>query len=354
MRTLGVGCVIILLLVCSSAPVGAQYYSSHVQRSDGSPSRGHSHPSTVSRSHSHPHSYGPPFSYGHSHDIQLTAYPYHSGGRYSGVSFGRTIGFSIGPRYGYLPYIPQPTQLVPNAPPVTAPPIIVPLAFGDTEPKPKSSSPAARMKSLEYQVRGDQRMRDQKWAEARAAYASAVSAAPDRAEAHLRLGLCFVVVKRFDSSIRELKRAVTLDHAIARTGKRMDELLGIGNLAVRNSVLSQLSEWVKDDLQSADRLFLLGAVLHLMNDGRSRDYLEAALQMNSQGDTSHITYFLNPPASPANEPVAAVPTSLPKLNDQPAPLSAGPTSNAGVPLHDLPVPLSDTPVPMPVGLSGTP
>lgn len=352
MRTLGVSLVAIVMVVSQPDSIKAQSVSSHFQWSSGIPSRGYSHTVTISRTHTHSHGF--PYSHGHSHHVQLTGYPYYFGNRYSGLSFGRSFGSSVGPRYTYLPYIPQPTQVVPVVPPVSTPPTIVPLAFGDAEPKTKASSAAAKMKSLEHQMRGDQRMRDQKWAEARAAYASSVSAAPDRAEAHLRLGLCFVVVKRFDSAIRELKRAVTLDHEIPRTGKRMDELLGAGNVALRNSVLSQLGEWVKDDLRSSDRLFLLGVVLHFMNDGRAREYLESALQMNSQGDTSHIAHFLNPPENQVDEAAVAASTGLPKLNDQPAPLSIGAKPTAEVSLFDRPVPLSETPVPMPAGLSSTP
>ena len=50
--------------------------------------------------------------------------------------------------------------------PVTADPAGKALLF--------PSAPAARMRSLENQMRGDQRMRQQKWSDARVAYRSAV------------------------------------------------------------------------------------------------------------------------------------------------------------------------------------
>ena len=206
------------------------------------------------------------------------------------------------------------------------------------------SSTAARLKSIEHQTRGDQRLREQKWADAWAAYRSSVDAAPDRAEAHLRLGLCLVTMLRYEPAIREFKRALFIDPTVPKLGKISSTLFGPDSQIVRSSILSKLSDWVREDYRDSDRLFLLGVVLHFEGDPRGQEVFEAALRMKRKGDASYISSFLGSPADPKKDPIVVPIPAMPKLNDKPIPMPFG------QPLVKLPNPkgpVPGAPVPMP-------
>jgi Tetratricopeptide repeat len=258
------------------------------------------------------------------------------------------LGYSgyVGP--GYLQYqpsnptpivLPQRMQIisvgVPEEPAVSFDPSKVPVV---------PSSAAARLKSLEHQARGDQRLRQQKWADAWAAYRSSVDAAPDRAEAHLRLGMCLLTMLRYEPAIRELKRALSLDPTIPKLGKMSSTLFGPDSQIVRSSILSKLADWVQEDYRDPDRLFLLGVVLHFEGDPRGQEVFEAARRMRRKGDASHIVSFLDSPAGVAKGPQPAPIPEMPKLNPNPIPMSLVP------PVVNLPKsigPIPGAPVPMP-------
>ena len=220
------------------------------------------------------------------------------------------------------------------------------------------SSPAARLRSLDYQARGDQKLREQRWSEARAAYRSSVDAAPDRAEGHLRLGLCLVAIQRFESAIHEFKRALFIDPLIPQMGKISQAVFGPDSKIVRSSIISKLTDWVQDDYTNPDRLFLMGVILHFEGDPRGQEFFEAARRMKRNGDISHIASFMG--AAPAvnelpQEPVPA----LPKLSDKPVPIIIPPLPQlepqangvrsvpATVPRSKGIAPIPGGPVPMP-------
>ena len=206
------------------------------------------------------------------------------------------------------------------------------------------SSAAARLKSLEHQTRGDQKLREQKWADAWAAYRSSVDAAPDRADAHLRLGMCLVAMLRYEPAIREFKRALHIDPTIPKVGKFSSTLFGPDSQIVRSSIVSKLADWVQEDYRDPDRLFLLGVILHFEADPRGQEVLEAAMRMKRKGDASHITSFLNSPAGIAKWPQPALVPEMPKLNAEPMPMQFGPPV-VNVPKRIGPIP--GAPVPMP-------
>ncbi len=259
------------------------------------------------------------------------------------------LGYSgyVGPGYvryqpvNPTPYVPfQRTQIVSIGIPDT--PATVP--FDPSKVPVVPSSAAARLKSLEHQTRGDQKLREQKWADAWAAYRSSVDAAPDRADAHLRLGMCLVAMLRYEPAIREFKRALHIDPTIPKLGKFSSTLFGPDSQIVRSSIVSKLTDWVQDDYRDPDRLFLLGVVLHFEGDPRGQEFFEAAMRMKRKGDASHIASFLNSPAGIAKGPQPALVPEIPKLNADPMPMPFGPPV-VNVPKRIVPIP--GAPVPMP-------
>jgi len=248
--------------------------------------------------------------------------------------------------YMFGVYMVPPPQPVWYSYPVSVPTDVILPDFDSMKlPKPPSSA-AARLKSLNYQARGDQRLREQKWSEAKQAYNNAVSAATDRAEPHFRLALCDVVVQRFDAAIREFKRAVALDPTIVNSSEKMPELFGPDSQIVRMSIVSKLGDWVREDIQNADRLFLFGAILKLNGDPQANDVLLAAMK-KQPNENKHITLFLNAPNEFENnaKPAPAAAGLIPKLNARaPLPMIAQPVTDLRFPKN-----LAGGPSPMPEG-----
>lgn len=271
-----------------------------------------------------------------------------------GMGFGRPFGHhQYGMPYLFAVYVAQPSPVTSYgySYPIVYPTPVMPIPLKSD----KTSTPASRLKSLDFQAKGDQRMREQKWSEARAAYASAISAAPDQADAHFKLAVCYVVIQRFDGAIRELKRALNLDPRSVRTAKSMKALLGPDSQIIRNSIISKVGIWAKEDSHNSDRQFLYGAMLHLDDDPRSREILESALKANGAEDSRHISRFLNPNADMLNGPNPGLDAGIPVLNDLPVAVAIArpaidlrfPDSSSLLARPDAPVPMPDGPLPMP-------
>jgi tetratricopeptide (TPR) repeat protein len=214
------------------------------------------------------------------------------------------------------------------------------------------SSDAAQLKSIKLQFKGDQRLREQKWSDARAAYSSAVSAAPDRAESHLRLALCYVAISRYDAAIKQMKRALFLDPTLPKTGSKLIEIFGPDSKVVLNSIISKLSDWVNEDPIDSDRLFLLGVVLHFNDDPRANQFLDAAGRLRKGVDATHVALFMKPGApAPADANAnQAAPDPMPKLNPMPnIPKVVPPKQDFRFPRPQKPVTPVPAPVPMPDG-----
>lgn len=264
--------------------------------------------------------------------------------------FGRHFGHHFGGPYFFGLYVVQPVQVTSYPYPVPYFPNTRQQVVTTSKPISPPATPAARMKSFEAQARGDQRMREQKWAEARAAYANAVSATPDRAEAHFRLAVCFVTIQRFDSAIREFKRAIDLDPKSVRTAKSLKSLFGPDGQIVKASILGKLGDWAKEDFHNADRLFLYGAMLRLDDNAEGIELLRSAMQANVGADSTHIATFLDPNADkgPLKKPGAG---ELPALNAQPVQVAiARPFADLRFSKSATLIPAADAPVPMPDGL----
>lgn len=211
------------------------------------------------------------------------------------------------------------------------------------------SSTAARLKSLEKQAFGDEQLRKQQWSKAYVEYRASVDAAPDRAEAHYRLGFLFVAMHHHASAVREFKRGLFLNPTLPQAGDKLAVLFGPDSQIVRTSIIHKVADWLREDIRDPDRLFLFGLLLHYEDDVRGREVLEAAQRMaNSNGRFSdHIVAFLS---QPAEQPDAAGPKPEPGLIDLPkllplpvAPGGVGPApaTNDNLP----PAPLPQPPVP---------
>lgn len=209
------------------------------------------------------------------------------------------------------------------------------------------SSAAAKLKSLERQSIGDEKFRKQLWAQAYIDYRAAVDTAPDRAEAHYRLGFVFVALQHYGSAVREFKRGVFLDPTLPQTGAKLAIVFGAHSQIVRTSLMHKVAEWLRDDIRDSDRLFLLGVMLHFEDDTRGREVFEAAQRMASLGEksTDHITAFLSlpveQPAGPQPVPGGIDLPPLPK--PQPARVGIGlaPAARDNLP----PAPTPDEPTP---------
>lgn len=290
-------------------------------------------------------------------------------GLYGGYYFGPE-GFLPPPAYGPPPPFPMPDPwLEPN--PFAVP--IDPLLPGDpgwnhpwavepaAEPAPQpvaESTPAARLKSIRAQARGDLWFRRQQYHHARDRYKTAVQDAGDRPEARVRLALTHAALGSYGSAVRELKIALQLNPALPSVGESLDDLFGPDNQMAKLSLISRVSAWVRQDLRDPDRLFLLGALLYFNGDAeKAMPLLEAARRFG--GPAEHVQAFLDPvepvePDTAAHEPAADPPQTdrddpidflVPPLPDPPGedqpnapPAAAEERSPSGPVLPPLPNP----------------
>lgn len=218
------------------------------------------------------------------------------------------------------------------------------------------SSTSARLRSLERQSIGDEKMRKQLWAQAYIDYRAAVDVAPDRAEAHYRLGCVFASLQHYGSAVREFKRGVFLDPTLPQTGAKLVTVFGPHSQIVRTSLMHKVADWLREDIRDPDRLFLLGVLLHFEDDARGREVFEAAQRMANLGErpTDHIAAYLS---SPVEQPKSAGPQPAPGGIDlpplpKPQPAAAGvgqaPTDRDDFP----PAPVPDESTPTLPALSG--
>ena len=261
----------------------------------------------------------------------------------------RLLTSNVAPLGGILPRNPAIPVVVPDLADGLGP-VQQPGAKIDPSQRPVvPSSTAAKLKSLEKQAFGDEQLRKQQWAKAYVEYRAAVDAAPDRAEAHYRLGFLFVAMQHHVSAVREFKRAVFLDPTLPQTGDKLAVLFGPDSQILRTSIMHKVADWLREDIRDPDRLFLFGLLLHYEDDARGREVLEAAQRMANNGEqfADHIVAFLSVPLA---QPAAAGPKptpglfDLPKLLPQPAApggVGLAPVNNGNLP----PAPLPAAPIP---------
>jgi tetratricopeptide (TPR) repeat protein len=154
------------------------------------------------------------------------------------------------------------------------------------------SSPAARRASLEQQNHGDTLLRQQRWSQAYVHYRNAADLAPERPEGHFRLGLAFTAMRQYASAIRAFKRSLDLDPTLPQSGETLATIFGAEHAVVRGVLLPVVAEWTREDLKDADRLLVLGLLLHFDEDPRGSELLEAALR--TTGGNDYILSFVTP------------------------------------------------------------
>jgi tetratricopeptide (TPR) repeat protein len=223
----------------------------------------------------------------------------------------------------------------PNLPPARPDPITLPVA---------PSSPEAQLRSLRAQQHGDEHLQKQQWLSAYVDYKRAVETAPDRAEAHFRLGLVHATMQNYDSAVFSLKRALALDPSLPQSGIDLATLFGHGSEIARSAMLHRVAEYVAADVRDPDRLFLFGCLLHFSGDARANEVLEAGYRLAGRG--SHFLAFLKPDAvskKPQQPPAAPQPTNDPALPPAPPPTAPQPGQPAPPTPPASPVPPTSAP-----------
>ncbi len=200
----------------------------------------------------------------------------------------------------------------------------------------QQSPPAARRTSLEQQNQGDEKLRQQLWSQAYVRYRNAADLAPERPEPHFRLGICFAALKQYASAVREFKRSLDLDPTLPQSGETLATIFGPDSKVVETQVMPAVAEWTREDLRDADRLFLLGLILHFDEDPRGSEIMEAGLKL--PGASDYMLGFVDP-ANPRStgpkkprEKRGPTPLEAPGSDIPPAPLPLVP------PLDPLPDP----------------
>lgn len=199
-----------------------------------------------------------------------------------------------------------------------------------------ASSPAARRASVEYQKTGDQKLQQQLWGQAYVHYRNSAELAPERAEAHFRLGLSYAALKQFSSAVREFNRSLDLDPTLPQSGETLPTIFGADSKSVQSMILPPVTDWAREDLRDPDRLFLLGLLLHFNDDARGSELLEAALRIGGPND--RILAFVGT-TNDNRRPQPAPQEPTPALEADPLDLPPPPLPQLGPP--------SPVPSPMP-------
>jgi hypothetical protein len=165
---------------------------------------------------------------------------------------------------------------------------------------------AARLRCLEAQSRGDAHLRKQEWSQAFADYRVAMEAAPDQGAPHLRLALTSLMQRRYATAIPHFQRAYHLDPELLTTAPALTDLFGEENNLAVVAMQQQLIDHVQADIRDPDRLYLLGVMLHLIGDPRSREMFEIGFRLET-GRGDHFAVFLRPTATANHAPDANVP-----------------------------------------------
>lgn len=165
-----------------------------------------------------------------------------------------------------------------------------------TEPRvltPKSS-PEMIARSVQHRTNGDSWFRKQRFTNAFDRYKSAIEAAGDLPDNHLRAGFSLVAMGRPALASKYFARAVELAPNLPETGMPLDELFGPENDLSRTSTILKTTAWVREDIRDPERLYVLGVLLHF--DGqrdKAAEFFETAYRLRGGGD--HLTAFLAPP-----------------------------------------------------------
>lgn len=173
----------------------------------------------------------------------------------------------------------------------------------------KPSSPAAQVRSIRLQHEGDLQLKNLQYGVAARRYEEAIEAAPDRAEPYFRLAIAAAANRNFTDAVRQLKLGLQLDPDWPRTAPGLEELIGADNLIARTLVKQRVAEWTLEDIRDPDRQFLLGVLLHLDGDDRSRSLFDSAARLG--GISFHLAAFLR--EDDIQQQAQAEPSELPPV-----------------------------------------
>lgn len=201
----------------------------------------------------------------------------------------------------------------------------------ELKPKPMVPSPeAAQLTSVRAQAQGDEAFRRQDFNRAVERYEQASQAAPERVEMYFRKGVALAISARYSLAAREFRRGLEIDPYFAPQSVKLIDMFGQENVLAKGAMIDATSRYVNDDIRDPDRLFLLGMLMYLDGDDRSRVFFESALRLRGHGD--HLLAMLQAtqpataqPAAPeqpvpqANPQAAPVPRALPKSRTTPRP-----------------------------------
>jgi len=212
-----------------------------------------------------------------------------------------------------------------------------PLPQADPRPDPTQrpampSTAEGRRRSLQARLQGDERLRQQQWGLAAERYRRAVETADDQADNHIRLGVALAAQNQLELASREFRRAVFVDRQIAQTAPRLSELLGPDSDLVRLTLISRLTSWVDEDIRNPDRLWVLGVMLHLSDDPRAAEILEAGYRLAGGGD--YFLAFVNPAPEAAGPGLPAAPA--PAAGQGPKVIEIAPPARPGLEPPPLP------------------
>jgi tetratricopeptide (TPR) repeat protein len=166
----------------------------------------------------------------------------------------------------------------------------------DDPPEPKAradraSNSHANELAWKYIGYGDTLFAKQKYSEANDRYRKAARSAPQIAAPWFREGFALAAGGRYDLSAAAVKRGLKLDPDWPKSNVDLDQLFG-GNAAAKKACLDALAAAVKDKPADADRVFMLGVLLHF--DGqlnRATALFEHAEEI-AGNNVGHIEAFL--------------------------------------------------------------
>lgn len=170
------------------------------------------------------------------------------------------------------------------------------------------SSLEQQARSIHFQGQGDIWFRKQNYLQAYSRYKQAAGAASDQAAPHFRMAYALIALKRYDLAVSEMARGIQLDPKYPLTGDSPAKVFGPENQIAAGALAGQVADWVKQEIRSPDRLFLLGALLRMNGDlERSKICFEAAAQQG--GRPAPVMAFLKVD----QQPVELAKTGRPRI-----------------------------------------
>ncbi len=313
-RTMTLGAAAAISLTSLAAHAQDRVYGSgnrgwHGQRGGGHDHSGHDH---YGHDHYGHHHHGGRHYHSSSFFVAPYAYPYgysayfgpYDFGAYGAYPYG-AYGYPVGPNVGY--YQPGSVQpFIENAPPLQEwmneadEAWNAPLSDLPVENLPrryvKPSSTEAQLRAIRLQHEGDLQLRNLQFTTAVRRYTDAIAAAPDLAEPYFHLAVAEAARGDFRTAVLQLKYGLQLDPDWPSSGESLEELLGEQNLLAKTQIKQRVVDWAQADVRDPDRLFLLGALLHIDNDAeRAQILFETAARL--AGKKEYLAAFLD--ADPA-------------------------------------------------------